>query len=146
MGWSLLWPFLDLLCSPNYVNMPINFLLRGLFFQAWGSLTSLKSQTRDPQIEVPPGGLVLRIFTSWKNPSTSAGFEPANLKSRSKHVTPRPPRPTYKVLNKIDLNLNPRRLFYGYLNRNSVGKICSYRPRVIAILSLFHQSTRGKFA
>ena len=27
---------------------------------------SLKSQTRDPQLKVPPGGLVLRIFTSWK--------------------------------------------------------------------------------
>ena len=54
-------------------------LLRGLFLQAWGPLTSLKSQTRDLQLKVPPGGLVLRIFTSWKNPSTSAGFEPANL-------------------------------------------------------------------
>ena len=32
-------------------------LLIGLFFQAGGSLTSLKSQTRDP------GGLVLRRFT-----------------------------------------------------------------------------------
>ena len=28
-----------------------------------GSLTSLKSQTRDPQLKVTPGGLVLRIFT-----------------------------------------------------------------------------------
>ena len=43
---------------------------------------SLKSQTRDPQLKVPPGGLVLRIFTSLKNPSTSVGFEPANLGSR----------------------------------------------------------------
>ena len=41
-------------------------MLRGLFFQAWGSLTSLKSQTRDPQLKVPPGGLVLRIFTNLK--------------------------------------------------------------------------------
>ena len=36
-------------------------------------LTSLKSQTRDPKLKVSPGGLVLRIFTSWKNPSTSVG-------------------------------------------------------------------------
>ena len=27
---------------------------------------------------------------SWKNPSTSAGFEPVNLGSRGEHVTPRP--------------------------------------------------------
>ena len=46
---------------------------------AWGSLTILKSQTREPRVKVPPGGLVLRIFTSWKNPTTSAGFEPTNL-------------------------------------------------------------------
>ena len=62
-------------------------MLRGLFFQTSGSLTSLKSQTRDPQFKVPPGGLVLRTFTSWKNPSTSAGFEPANLGSCGEHGT-----------------------------------------------------------
>ena len=56
-------------------------MLRGLFFQAWGSLMSLKSQTWDHQLKVPAGGLVLRIFTSWKNPSTSVGFEPTNLGS-----------------------------------------------------------------
>ena len=65
-------------------------MLRGLFFQARGSLTSLKFQTRDLQLKVPPGGLVLRIFTSWKNSSTSVGFEPANFGSRDEHVTPRP--------------------------------------------------------
>ena len=69
-------------------------MLRGPFFQAWGSLTRLRSQTQDPQLEVTPGGLVLRIFKSWKNPSTSAGFEPANLGARGEHVTPRPSRPT----------------------------------------------------
>ena len=35
---------------------------------------------------------MLRIFTSLKSPSTSAGFEPANLGSRGEHVTLRPPR------------------------------------------------------
>ena len=70
------------ICRLNYAQRP--------FFQAWGSLTTLKSQTRDPQFKVPPGALVLRIFTSWKNPSIS----PANLGSRGDHVTPRPPRPT----------------------------------------------------
>ena len=74
-------------------------MLRGLFFQAWGSLTSLKSQTQEPQLKVPPGGLVLRISMGWKNPSTSAGFEPANFISWSEHVTPRPSRPTYTSTN-----------------------------------------------
>ena len=62
--------FLDLLCSPNFgftrtwICRLIFF--RGLFFQTWRSLTNLKSQTRDLQLKVPPGRLVLRIFTSWK--------------------------------------------------------------------------------
>ena len=38
---------------------------------------------------------MLRIFTSWKNPSTSAGFVPANFGSRGEHGTPRPPTPTW---------------------------------------------------
>ena len=62
----------------NFAQMPI-------FFPAWDSLTSLKSQTLSSQLKVPSGWLVLCIFTSWKNPSTSDGFEFAN---------PRPPRPT----------------------------------------------------
>ena len=49
-----------------------------------------------PPALVPPGGIVIRIFTSWKNPSTLAGFEPANLESRGEHVTPRPPRSVLK--------------------------------------------------
>ena len=66
-----------------------------IYFQAWGSFTSLKSQTRDPQLKVPPGGLGLRLFTSWKNPLTSAGFKPTNLGSRGEYITPRAPRPTW---------------------------------------------------
>ena len=48
-------------------------------------------------IAAPPGGLVLRIFTSWKNPSTSARFEPVNLGSRGEHITSRPLRPLFIV-------------------------------------------------
>ena len=60
---------------------------------------SLKSsQNQDPQLKVPPGGLVLRMFTSLKNPSTSAGFEVANLGSQGEHVAPKPPRPTILLL------------------------------------------------
>ena len=64
MEWSLLpnalRPFLDLLCSPDLDNRTwicqLNFL-RGLFFQAWGSLTSLKSQTRAPSLKSLPEDL-----------------------------------------------------------------------------------------
>ena len=80
--------------------MSIKFCSDAFFFQAWGSLTSLKSQTLDPKPKVPPGGLVLRILTPWKNPFTSVGFEPANLGSRGEHVTPRPPRSTTTMIYK----------------------------------------------
>ena len=52
---------------------------------------SMKSQTRDTQLKVPPGGLVL---SSEKNSSSSGGFEAANLGSQGEHVIPRPPRST----------------------------------------------------
>ena len=86
--------------------MPIKFCS-----EAWGCLTSLKSQTRDPQLKVPPRGLVLRIFMSWKNPLTSVGFEPANLGSRCKHITPRPPRPksmAHSVNTKLSMSAAPK--------------------------------------
>ena len=35
---------------------------------------------------------VLRIFRP-KNPTASAGFEPANLGTKGQHATPRPPKP-----------------------------------------------------
>ena len=64
-------------------------------------LTSLKSQTRDPQLKVPPGGLVLMSLRPEKNPSTSARFQPANLGSRGEHVTPRPPRSTKQKIHRV---------------------------------------------
>ena len=95
MVWSLLpnalRPF-KIYCAPPNLGITRTWIWR-FNFVAWGSLTSLKSQIRDPQLKDPPGGgLVLRIFTSWKNPSTSAGFEPADHGFRGEHVTPRPPR------------------------------------------------------
>ena len=57
--------FSDLWCSPEFgyykdVNMPIKVCSEAYFFR----LEILRFQTRDPQLKVPPGGLVLRIFTS----------------------------------------------------------------------------------
>jgi hypothetical protein len=36
---------------------------------------------------------VLRIFFALKNPTASAGFEPANLGSKGQHDSSRPPKP-----------------------------------------------------
>ena len=40
----------------------------------------------------PPNEGVLRIFRP-KNPTASAGFEPANLGTKGQHATPRTPKP-----------------------------------------------------
>jgi len=41
----------------------------------------------------PPKEGVLRIFFALKNPTASAGFEPANLSTKGQHATSRPPKP-----------------------------------------------------
>ena len=41
----------------------------------------------------PPKEGVLRIFFALKNPTASAGFEPANLGTKGQHATPRPLKP-----------------------------------------------------
>jgi hypothetical protein len=48
----------------------------------------------------PPKEGVLRIFYALKNPTASAGFEPANLGTKGQHATPRPPKP---LVNNIDI-------------------------------------------
>ena len=59
------------------MNTPI--LLRGLFFLAWSSLTSLKSQTLNLRLKVPPGRFMLRIFTSWKIHRHQPNLNPRTL-------------------------------------------------------------------
>ena len=41
----------------------------------------------------PPKEDVLKIFFALKNPTASAGFEPANLGTKGQHATSRPPKP-----------------------------------------------------
>jgi hypothetical protein len=38
---------------------------------------------------------MLGIFSPLKNPTASAGFEPANLGARGQHASSRPPKPLY---------------------------------------------------
>ena len=52
---------------------------------AWGSFTSHKSTRRDPRLYFPSEGSRTQDFTLWKNPSTSAGIEPANLGTRGEY-------------------------------------------------------------
>ena len=46
---------------------------------------------------------VLRIFSALKNPTTSAGFEPANLGTKAQHATSRPPKPLIIPIERTQL-------------------------------------------
>ena len=48
---------------------------------------------------LPKEGL-LRIFMAFKNPTASAGFEPANLGIRGQHATSAPPKPLTGGINR----------------------------------------------
>ena len=61
---------------------------------------------------LPKGGL-LRIFFALKNPTASAGFEPANLGTKGQHATSRPPKPLNGT--KCSSNNNNNRHVYNCL-------------------------------
>ena len=54
-------------------------MLRGLFIQAWGSFKSLKSQTRDPQIKVPPEDLCSGFLRPETIHRPQSGLNPRTL-------------------------------------------------------------------
>jgi hypothetical protein len=57
-----------------------------------GSFTCRKSRHGTDGFTTPPKEGVLRIFRP-KNPTASAGLEPANLGTKGQHATSRPPKP-----------------------------------------------------
>jgi hypothetical protein len=63
-----------------------------------GSFTCRKSATWDRRLYFPSEGRCAEDFFALKNPTASAGFEPANLGTKGQHATPRPPKPLYSGL------------------------------------------------
>ena len=49
------------------------------------------------------------FFFVLKNPTASAGFEPANLGTKGQHATSRPPKPLVLCVNPLSVELNPIR-------------------------------------
>ena len=58
-----------------------------------GSFTCWKSMTWDKRLYFPSEGRRAEDFFALKNPTASAGFEPANLGTKGQHATSRPPKP-----------------------------------------------------
>jgi hypothetical protein len=65
---------------------------------------------------------VLRNFFALKNPTTSAGFEPVNLGTKSQHATSRPPKPISTKLQTLNLYFSEQ-CVYMSRKRSARGKI-----------------------
>ena len=59
------------------------------------SFTCRKSTTWDRRLYFPSEGRRAKDFFVLKNPTASAGFEPANLGTKGEHATSRPLKPLY---------------------------------------------------
>ena len=88
---------------PENVRLPLNIQR---------SFTCRKSTTWVKRLYFPSEGRRAEGFFSLKNPTVSAGFEPANLCTKGRHATSRPPKPLSKCLY---INFNrPRSLKFSY--------------------------------
>ena len=92
--------------------MPIKFCSEAYFFRL-EVINEPKISDLGPQAWSPSW----RTFTSWKNLSTSVGFEPTNLGSQGKHVTPRPPKPTETEYNNLLCLKIQENKFISYLEK-----------------------------
>ena len=64
-----------------------------LYSHHYGSFTCRKSTTWDRRLYFPSEGRHAEDFFALKNPTASAGFEPANLGTKGQLAIPRPPKP-----------------------------------------------------
>ena len=88
-----------------------------------GSFTYRKSTTWDEWFYFPSEGRRAEDFFALKNPTASAGFEPANFGTKGQHATSRPPKP---------LNVTHRRnVYFADLNESVTG--CFNKPSDIGL-------------
>ena len=72
--------------------------------------------TWDRRLYFPSEGRRAENFFVLKNPTASAGFEPANLGTKGQHATPRPPKPLIPVL--VQDTFMPTSLIYLPIQMN----------------------------
>ena len=87
----------------NYVGekWPMNFAWNARLPRSIKeSFTCRKSTTWDRRLYFPSEGRRAEDFFALKNPTASAGFEPANLGTKDQHSTSRPPKPLLISYNK----------------------------------------------
>ena len=96
----------------NYVGekWPMNFASNARLPRSiQKSFTCRKSTTWDRRLYFPSEGRRAEDFFALKNPTASAGFEPANLGTIGQHATSRPPKPLNNGLERDKLIVYLRR-------------------------------------
>jgi hypothetical protein len=76
--------------------MVMNFAYEVYFFTPVGFLTCCKILQGTESFTSPPKEVVVRILIAFKNPLSSARFQPAKLGSNSKHASTRTQSATYE--------------------------------------------------
>ena len=100
--------------------MPENVRLPG---NIPGSFTCRKS-TWDKRLYFPFEGRRAEDFFGLKNPTTSAGFEPANLGTKCQHATSRPPKPLKSYDSVEEMEAIPRRGGGGMISGSRSNVAC----------------------
>ena len=83
-----------------------------------GSFTCRKSTTWDKWLYFPSEGRRAEDFFALKNPTASAGFEPANLGTKGQHATSRPPKPFSQLVIE-STTLNVYKHFFAELDQSA---------------------------
>jgi hypothetical protein len=99
-----------------------------------GSFTCRKSTTWDRRLYFPSEGRRGEDFFALKNPTASAGFEPANLDTKGQHATSRPPKLlTHLLTSRHDFTLPLPHLFsrnaWGHTHWQNEGSQLSGTPK-----------------
>jgi hypothetical protein len=81
-------------------KMAENFAESGDFHVTFGFFTCRKARHGTDGFTSPPKE---RGFFRPKNPTASAGFEPANLGTKGQHATSRPPKPLVTIPDTVNI-------------------------------------------
>ena len=93
-------------------NVSTNFVQKSTSTQFQRSFTCRKATTLDRRFYFPSEGRRAEDFFALKNPTASAGFEPANLGTKGQYATSRPPKPIVDILKFLSM------FFFKFIFRN----------------------------
>ena len=109
-----------------------------------------KSTTWDRRLYFPSEGRRAEDFFALKNPTASAGFEPANLGPKGQHATPRPPKPltTYEreTLRSLYHKRSPNTCFQRQFPAKQTSFLIDFKVHIISSPLFFYNGLIGMFS